>query len=175
MSNRCCHRFRGRIQLRMNGLQIKLSTNFTFTAENPYNWLLFSMSIDEFELGPAIVIYKNSRRTWVNSTFLPNGKHADVMAASSRRHVNTSWYWYRSVDWTPVKPHISIAKSVYVHIRTWVATVLGFRTYIYVRKSESVKRSHLYSLGFFLLILCPMMLYFCILYLLLYSVYEQRW
>ncbi len=29
VSNRSCHRFRGRIQLRMNGLQIKLSTNFT--------------------------------------------------------------------------------------------------------------------------------------------------
>ena len=28
---------RGRIQPGMNGLQIKLSTNFTFTAENPYN------------------------------------------------------------------------------------------------------------------------------------------
>ena len=58
MSNPSCHRFRGQIQLRMNGLQIKLSTNFTFTAENPYNSLLFSMPIDEFELGPAIVNLK---------------------------------------------------------------------------------------------------------------------
>ena len=33
-----------------------------------------------------------------------------------------------------LKPQISIAKSVYVYIRTGVATVLGFRTYIYVRK-----------------------------------------
>ncbi len=38
--------FRGRIQLRMNGLQIKLSTNFTFTAENPYNPSLYSMPSD---------------------------------------------------------------------------------------------------------------------------------
>ena len=38
---------RGRIPLRMNGLQIKLSTNFTFTAENPYNVLLYSMPSDQ--------------------------------------------------------------------------------------------------------------------------------
>ena len=43
-------RFRGRIQLRMNGLQIKLSTNFTFTAENPYNAPLYSIPSDELNL-----------------------------------------------------------------------------------------------------------------------------
>ena len=42
--------FRGRIQLRMNGLQIKLSTIFTFTAENPYNPPLYSMPSDELNL-----------------------------------------------------------------------------------------------------------------------------
>ncbi len=42
--------FRGRIQLRMNGLQIKLSTNFTFTAETPYNSPLYSMPTDELNL-----------------------------------------------------------------------------------------------------------------------------
>ena len=67
----------------MNGLQIKLSTIFTFTAEIPYNSLLFSMLIDEFELGSSIVIAKNSRDLRVNSTFLPPGKHADAMAAGS--------------------------------------------------------------------------------------------
>ncbi len=45
--------FRGRIQLRMNGLQIKLSTNFTFMAENPYNSLLY----------PTIVIFQNPPKT----------------------------------------------------------------------------------------------------------------
>ena len=40
-------------------------------------------------------------------------------------------------------PHISIAKSVYVYIRTGVATVLGFRTYIYVRKSERINRVYI--------------------------------
>ena len=33
-------------RLRMNGLQMKLSTNFTLRTENPYNPLLFSMPID---------------------------------------------------------------------------------------------------------------------------------
>ena len=32
--------------------------NFTLTAQNPYNSSLFSMPIDEFELGPAIVMLK---------------------------------------------------------------------------------------------------------------------
>ncbi len=41
---------RGRIQPGMNGLQIKLSTNFTFTAENPYNSPLYSMPSDELNL-----------------------------------------------------------------------------------------------------------------------------
>ena len=40
----------GRIQPGMNGLQIKLSTNFTFTAENPYNSPLYSMPSDELNL-----------------------------------------------------------------------------------------------------------------------------
>ncbi len=53
---------RGRIQLRMNSLQIKLSTNFTFTADNPYKWLLFSMPIEEFELGLAIVTVKTRQK-----------------------------------------------------------------------------------------------------------------
>ncbi len=66
MSNPSCHRFRKRIQLRMNSFQNRLSTNFTFTADNPYNWLLFSMPIDEFELGPAIEPFKNSRKTTKN-------------------------------------------------------------------------------------------------------------
>ena len=42
--------FRGRIQLRMSGLQIKLSTNFPFMAENPYNSPLYSMPSDELNL-----------------------------------------------------------------------------------------------------------------------------
>ena len=42
--------FRGQIQLRMNSLQIKLSTNFTFTAENQYNSPLYSMPSDELNL-----------------------------------------------------------------------------------------------------------------------------
>ena len=41
---------RGRIPLRMNGLQIKLSTNFTFAAENPYNLPLYSMPSDQLHL-----------------------------------------------------------------------------------------------------------------------------
>ena len=45
----------------MNGFQIKLSTNYTFTAENPYNVSLFSMPIDAFKLGPAIVTFQNSQ------------------------------------------------------------------------------------------------------------------
>ena len=72
----------------MNGLQIKQSTNFTFTAEIPYNLLLFSMPIDEFELGPA---NRNFHKSATNNEELestPNAKHADVMAASSRKHVN---------------------------------------------------------------------------------------
>ena len=48
-----------------------------------YNSLLFFMPIIDFELGSAIVTFKNS-------TFLPTGKYADVMAAGSRKHVNTS-------------------------------------------------------------------------------------
>ena len=47
MSNLACLLFSGRIQLRMNGLQIKLSTNFTFTTENPYNSPLYSMPSNE--------------------------------------------------------------------------------------------------------------------------------
>ncbi len=42
--------FRGQIQLGMNGLQIKLYTNFPFTAENPYNAPLYSMPSDELNL-----------------------------------------------------------------------------------------------------------------------------
>ncbi len=53
---------RGRIQLRMNGIQMELSTNFTFTADNPYNSSLFSMPINEFELGPAIVTFKTREK-----------------------------------------------------------------------------------------------------------------
>ena len=42
------------------------STNFTFIAENPHNSLLFSMPINEFEFGPAIVTFKNLRKTTEN-------------------------------------------------------------------------------------------------------------
>ena len=35
---------------RMVFLKIKPSTNFTFTAENPYNSLLYSMPCDELNL-----------------------------------------------------------------------------------------------------------------------------
>ena len=44
-----------------------------------------------------------------------------------------------------LEPHISIAKSVYVYIRTGVATVWEFCTYIYVRKSERVNTVTEYS------------------------------
>ena len=50
VSNRPCLRSSGRIQLRMNGLQIRLFTNFIFTAENPYNLLLYSMPSDQLHL-----------------------------------------------------------------------------------------------------------------------------
>ena len=50
VSNRLVIGVRGRIQPGMNGLQIKLSTNFTFTAENPYNLPLYSMPSDELNL-----------------------------------------------------------------------------------------------------------------------------
>ena len=50
VSNRLVIGIRGRIQPGMNGLQIKLSTNLTFTAENPYNLPLYSMPSDELNL-----------------------------------------------------------------------------------------------------------------------------
>ena len=57
----------------MNILQIKLSTNFTFTAENPHNSLLFSMPIDEFELGPAIATLNNINNNGRNGSFYVAG------------------------------------------------------------------------------------------------------
>ena len=73
VSNRLVIGVRGRIQPGMNGLQIKLSTNFTFTAENPYNSLLFSMPIDEFELGPAIATLNNNNNNGRNGSFYVAG------------------------------------------------------------------------------------------------------
>ena len=80
MSNRLVIGVRGRIQPRMSGLQIKLSTNFTFTAENPYNSPLYSMPSDEFNhyrttgrcSGPAhydVSIRQAARAAFVTSSF----------------------------------------------------------------------------------------------------------
>ena len=94
MSNRACHRSRGRIQLRMNGLQIKLSTNFTFTAENPYNSPLYSMPTDELNLVRQSQFSKTRRKQWTTPTklhFSSVGKHAvKWLPAADRKHVNTS-------------------------------------------------------------------------------------
>ena len=53
----------------------------------------------------------------------------DASSPEAREHL---MWRYRNVSVRcRLKPHISIAKSVYVYIRTGVATVLGFRTYLY--------------------------------------------
>ena len=93
MSNRACHRSRGRIQLRMNGLQIKLSTNFTFTAENPYNSPLYSMPTDELNLVRQSQFSKTRRKQRKTPTklhFSSVGKHAGKwLPAADRKHMNT--------------------------------------------------------------------------------------
>ena len=60
----------GRIPLRMNGIQIKLSTNFTFTAENPYNLPLYSMPSDQLHLVRHSWISTNSQKAATKSTKL---------------------------------------------------------------------------------------------------------
>ncbi len=61
------------------------------------------------------------------------------MDATDRKHVNSLWG-------DTVKCQLDAFKrpifSSYVYIRTGVATVLGFRTYIYVWKYERVKWHH---------------------------------
>ncbi len=87
--------FRGRIQLSMNGVQIKLSTNFTFTAKihiirrcipcQAMNW-----TWSDNRNFPKLA--KNSGPLRLNSTFFSVGKHAiKWLPAADRNHVNTSW------------------------------------------------------------------------------------
>ena len=92
MSNRACHHSRGRIQLRMNGLQIKLSTNFTFTAENTYNSPLYSMPTDELNLVQQSQFSKTRRKQRTTKLhFSSVGKHAvKWLPAADRKHLNTS-------------------------------------------------------------------------------------
>ena len=95
MSNRLVIGVRGRIQPRMNGLQIKLSTNFTFTAENTYNSPLYSMPSDELNLVRQSSFSKTrqkQRTTPIKLQFSSVGKHAiKWLPAADRNHVNTSW------------------------------------------------------------------------------------
>ena len=65
---------------------------------------------------------KNSDKLSAKLIFFPAGKQADVMAAISRKHVNTSCYCYRKVSVRHrLKPHILIAKLC---------------TYIFVQESQ---------------------------------------
>ena len=94
MSNRLVIGVRGRIQPGINGLQIKLSTNFTFTAENPYNPPLYSMPSDELNLVRQSQFSKTrqkQRTTAIKLHFSSVGKHAiKWLPAADRNHVNTS-------------------------------------------------------------------------------------
>ena len=94
MSNRLVIGVRGRIQPAMNGLQIKLSTNFTFTSENPYNSPLYSMSSDELNLVRQSYFSKTrqKQRTTPSKLHISSvGKHAvKWLPAADRKHVNTS-------------------------------------------------------------------------------------
>ena len=94
MSNRLVIGVRGRIQPGMNGLQIKLSTNFTFTAENPYNSPLYSMPSGEFNLVRQSQISKTrqkQRTTLSKLHFSSVGKHAvKWLPAADRKRVNIS-------------------------------------------------------------------------------------
>ncbi len=60
VSNRLVIGVRGRIQPGINGLQIKLSTNFTFMQK-------IHIIRRCIELGPTIVIFQNSPKTADNS------------------------------------------------------------------------------------------------------------
>ena len=80
----------------MNGLHIKLSTNFTFTAENPYNSPLYSMPSDELNLVRQLSFSTKTRQkqrtTPIKLHFSSVGKHAiKWLPAADRNHVNTSW------------------------------------------------------------------------------------
>ena len=93
MSNRLVIGVCGRIQLGMNGLQIKLSTNFTFTAENPYNLPLYSMPSHELNLVRQSSFSKNRQKQGTTPNklhFSSVGKHAGKwLPAADRKHVNT--------------------------------------------------------------------------------------
>ena len=94
MSNRLVIGIRGRIQPGMNGLQIKLSTNFTFTAENPYNLPLYSKPSDELNMVRQSYFSKTRQKQRTNLSklhFSSVGKHAvKWLPVADRKHVNTS-------------------------------------------------------------------------------------
>ena len=142
MSNRACHRSRGRIQLRMNGLQIKLSTNFTFTAENPYNSPLYSMPTDELNLVRQSQFSKTRRKQRTTPTklhFSSVGKHAvKWLPAADRKHVNTSCGDTVKCLLDAGKSPIFRLQSLYGYIRTKVTVGHHFRTDISVQNSERV-------------------------------------
>ena len=128
--------FRGRIQLRMNGLQIKLSTNFTFTAENPYNSPLYSMPSDALNLVRQSLFSKTrqkQRTTPSKLNFSSVGKHAlKWLPAADRNHVNTSCG-------DTVKCRLDASKSPIFRLQSPCTYTYrsrnGFGTsYVYVRK-----------------------------------------
>ena len=94
MSNRLVIGVRARIQPGMSGLQIKLSTNFTVTAENPYNLPLYSMPSDELNLVQQSQFSKTrqkQRTTPSKLHFSSVGKQAvKWLPSADRKHVNTS-------------------------------------------------------------------------------------
>ena len=63
---------------------IKLSTNFTFTAENPYNLPFYSMPSDHLHLVRRSSIFKNQRPTRVNF-ILPTSQQIWTLQTGSTR------------------------------------------------------------------------------------------
>ena len=128
MSNRLVIGVRGRIQPEMNGFQIKLSTDFTFTAANPYNLPLYSMPSDDLNLVRQSSFSKTRQKQRTTPTklhFSSVGKHAiKWLPAADRNHVNISWG-------DTVKCRLDASKSPIFRSQSPC-------TYIYVRESQRV-------------------------------------
>ena len=131
---------RGRIPLKMNGFQNKLSTNFTFTAKIH----IISRCIPCQAINCTWSYIRNFPQTRQNQRLSRVNFTFTRLITNGRSQTGNMWcsrvqLMMHSCRYRPLEAPIFWFPSGYVYLRTGVATVLGFRTYIYVRKSERVK------------------------------------